>query len=210
MGSPRGRRRLREQGHNLTGHNSRGSIKRPHAAEIGQVRDSCRFNMISLSLIGATPQETVPANSLRNRDSGNVYLVIGQIRSHPVAVRRLRGAPEPAFGAGIEQERTGRRINHPLLAGDFSRMIPSRIDPSSSEKPEKALLYPSSTSSLRSRAFCNLRPSERASATTVLRFTFLMRAIRCASERDSAGSVSVVRRFFRPDTECDFRLTDAF
>lgn len=70
-----------------------------------------------------------------------------------------------ALGPGIEQERSGSRVYH------GSRMTPSRIDISSSEEPEKALLYASSTPSPRSAAAWRRKPSQRASVITALRFT---------------------------------------
>ncbi len=81
-------------------------------------------------------------------------------------------------------------------------MMPSRIDISSSVKPENAFLYAFSTSSERSVAACSRKLSDSASDTTALRFTPRARAIRLAFVRESEGSVNVVRCFliFTPNS----------
>ena len=87
-------------------------------------------------------------------------------------------------------------------------MMPSSIAASWSVKPENAFLYALRTSSLRSAVACARKPSESASEITVLRLTFLARAIRSAFRSESAGNVIVVLRFLMGPGEALLRLTD--
>lgn len=116
---------------------------------------------------------------------------------------------KPAFGAGVEQERSGAWGGHPrtrrfafLCAAVLvfavrvrsSKTIPSSSGNSSCEKSAKAFLYCCKTESRRRICSSSRRPRCKASPTMALRVRFLCAAKRAAKSKLSAGRVRVVRR----------------
>ena len=113
----------------------------------------------------------------------------------PFRGRRAGIASQPSLGTCVEEKGTRGRIDHqrrPAPTG--SRITPSRIASSSSEKPVNAVRYFSRIWLRRCRALSSRKPAETTSEITVLRFTCLDWAIFLAWSRESDGSVRVVRR----------------
>ncbi len=109
-------------------------------------------------MVALLTSSTRPTNAFNQRDGGNVYLVKRCILPEPCNAFPILRASEPTLGAGIELKRAKTGTYHDYSGAPGSRMIPSKIMISSSDKPAKAFRYPSTICPERSSAVCNRNP----------------------------------------------------